>query len=74
MTYTQTIEIPADRKVHLDLELPETAPVGTVCLQLIPYQPPPLPRIGFLKGHISIPEDFDTMGGNEIAALFGGNR
>jgi prevent-host-death family protein len=28
-------------------------------------------RLGFLKGEIDVPDDFDRMGENEIAALFG---
>ena len=28
-------------------------------------------RLGFLKGEIEVPRDFDRMGENEIAALFG---
>jgi len=28
-------------------------------------------RIGFLKGKIEVPDDFDTMGQNEIIELFG---
>jgi prevent-host-death family protein len=28
-------------------------------------------RLGFLKGEIEVPDDFDTMGEREIAALFG---
>jgi len=28
-------------------------------------------RLGFLEGEIIVPEDFDTMGADEIAALFG---
>lgn len=28
-------------------------------------------RLGFLAGEIAVPEDFDTMGAAEIAALFG---
>ena len=28
-------------------------------------------RLGFLRGEISVPEDFDRMGEAEIAALFG---
>lgn len=28
-------------------------------------------RLGFLAGEIEVPEDFDTMGAAEIAALFG---
>ncbi|MDR1247037.1 MAG: type II toxin-antitoxin system prevent-host-death family antitoxin [Clostridiales Family XIII bacterium] len=36
-----------------------------------PYNPvAPRPRTGFLKGRVSVPSDFDHMGGNEIAALF----
>lgn len=27
-------------------------------------------RLGFLKGEIAVPEDFDRMGDGEIAALF----
>lgn len=29
-------------------------------------------RLGFLKGEIAVPDDFDRMGEREIAALFGG--
>ena len=29
-------------------------------------------RLGFLAGQIKVPDDFDTMGGTEIAQLFGG--
>ncbi|WP_028207337.1 type II toxin-antitoxin system Phd/YefM family antitoxin [Paraburkholderia nodosa] len=29
-------------------------------------------RIGFLKGQIKVPADFDTMGGDEIADQFEG--
>lgn len=28
-------------------------------------------RLGFLKGAFSVPDDFDRMGGDEIATLFG---
>lgn len=30
-------------------------------------------RLGFLTGEIVVPDDFDTMGDSEIAALFGGS-
>ena len=33
---------------------------------------PPRPRTGFLKNKMSVPADFDTMGGEEIAAIFEG--
>lgn len=29
------------------------------------------PRLGFLKGRIEIPDDFDRMGGEKIEKLFG---
>ena len=29
-------------------------------------------RLGFLAGEITVPEDFDRMGGAEIEELFGG--
>lgn len=28
-------------------------------------------RLGFLSGHMKVPEDFDRMGAADIAALFG---
>ena len=30
-------------------------------------------RVGFLSGKITVPDDFDRMGGAEIEALFGGD-
>ena len=33
----------------------------------------PVRRIGFLKGQIKVPADFDTMGADEIAGQFEGN-
>ncbi|MDR2861132.1 MAG: type II toxin-antitoxin system Phd/YefM family antitoxin [Syntrophobacterales bacterium] len=38
-----------------------------------PYTPVELrPRTGFLKGHIAVPDDFDSMYKSEIETLFGG--
>ena len=38
------------------------------------YMPPPDPtkRLGFLKGRLEIPADFDSMGHEEIQAVFAG--
>jgi prevent-host-death family protein len=38
------------------------------------YTPPPDPakRLGFLKGRLEVPADFDSMGNAEIQALFVG--
>jgi antitoxin (DNA-binding transcriptional repressor) of toxin-antitoxin stability system len=33
---------------------------------------PPYPRVGFMKGMVSVPADFDRMGSDEISALFEG--
>ncbi|MDR1571587.1 MAG: type II toxin-antitoxin system prevent-host-death family antitoxin [Clostridiales Family XIII bacterium] len=37
----------------------------------VPVPAVPCRRTGFLKGRISVPADFDNMGGHEIANLFG---
>jgi antitoxin (DNA-binding transcriptional repressor) of toxin-antitoxin stability system len=29
-------------------------------------------RLGFMEGQFNVPDDFDTMGGEEIERLFGG--
>lgn len=31
-------------------------------------------RLGFLTGHIAVPDDFDRMAAAEIGQLFGGDR
>jgi prevent-host-death family protein len=36
--------------------------------------PAPKPRIGFATGEIKVPDDFNTMGAAEIAALFEGEE
>ena len=38
------------------------------------YTPPPDPakRLGFLKGTLEVPADFDSMGKEEIQAMFAG--
>jgi prevent-host-death family protein len=33
---------------------------------------PPVKRLGFLAGQITVPDDFDRMGGDEIERLFEG--
>jgi prevent-host-death family protein len=40
------------------------------------YTPPPDPakRLGFLKGRLEIPADFDSMGLEEIQAMFEGHE
>jgi hypothetical protein len=84
MTIEQTVEIDRDRRVlRLEKPLPETVGAGWTKLTLIfsdaggkrteAAQTVPT-RIGFLKGSVSVPSDFDTLGQEEITALFEGKR
>jgi hypothetical protein len=36
--------------------------------------PDPAKRVGFLKGRLDIPDDFDSMGQAEIQAMFEGEE
>ena len=36
--------------------------------------PEPRSRIGFMAGEISVPDDFKTMGANEIRTVFSGRQ
>ena len=45
---------------------------GKPLVKVSPLDTPAEPkRLGFLKGEIEVPDDFDRMGEREIAALFG---
>jgi prevent-host-death family protein len=50
------------------------AKAGKPMVTVTAYEPPadPTRRIGFLKGMIDIPDDFDSMGGQEIMNMFEG--
>ena len=47
---------------------------GKPMVTVTAYTPPPSPakRIGFLKGKLEVPADFDSMGKEEIQAMFEG--
>lgn len=48
------------------------AKAGKPLVKVAALDAPPAPkRLGFLVGEIAVPEDFDSMGEAEIAALFG---
>lgn len=36
-------------------------------------EPEQMKRLGFMTGQLQVPDDFDRMGSDEIAKLFGGN-
>jgi len=47
------------------------AKAGRPLVKVAPLDAPATPqRLGFLKGEITVPDDFDRMGEREIAALF----
>jgi len=51
------------------------AKAGRPLVTVSPYaESVPCPRVGFLKGQVSVPADFDRMGGEEIAAMFEGGK
>ena len=52
------------------------AKAGKPMVTVIPYAPPPDPagRGGFLAGQIEVPPDFDSLGKEEIAAMFEGEK
>ena len=58
MTITKTIEIPADRRVTL--EVPREVPTGPVILTFTPAKTEPLKEreFGCLKGQIWMADDF----------------
>ena len=47
------------------------AKAGKPLVTVHPYEAAaPYPRVGFLKGLVSIPADFDSMGSGEISRMF----
>ena len=69
-----------DAKTHLSRLIEQAAQgeqviiakAGKPLVKLTALEAPAHPRrLGFLKGQIAVPEDFDTMGVEEIARLFG---
>lgn len=51
------------------------ARAGKPLVKVVGVDAPPEPRrLGFLAGEIAVPDDFDRMGEDAIAALFGVDR
>jgi len=48
------------------------AKAGKPMVKVVPVDAPSVPRrLGFMAGEIAVPDDFDTMGAEQVAALFG---
>ena len=48
------------------------AKAGKPLVKVVALDAPKQPqRLGFMKGEITVPDDFDTMGQDEIAEMFG---
>ena len=51
------------------------AKAGKPMVKVVPYKDiPAAPRIGFMKGKVTIPKDFDSMGAEDISEMFGGTQ
>jgi prevent-host-death family protein len=51
------------------------AKAGKPMVKVVPLDEPvkkPMRRLGFMKGQISVPDDFDQMGQEEIIRMFEG--
>ena len=52
------------------------AKAGKPMVKVVPLDAPPArkpQRLGFMKGQIKVPDDFDTMGQEEIEKMFYGS-
>lgn len=52
------------------------AKAGKPLVKVVPLETPmagQTQRLGFMSGRITVPDDFDRMGGAEIEILFGGD-
>jgi prevent-host-death family protein len=51
------------------------AKAGKPLVKVVPVDAPTAPRrLGFLRGPVTVPDDFDTMGQEEIEKLFHGGK
>jgi prevent-host-death family protein len=51
------------------------AKAGKPLVKVVPIDAPASPkRLGFMRGAFTVPDDFDTMGQEEIEAMFNGDE
>jgi hypothetical protein len=80
-TIQQTVQIPANRRLQLDLTIPESIPTGEAEVQVI-FSPlrqnaslqEDCGHLGFMRGQGVIPEDTKAVGREEIIAMFEGRE
>ncbi|MDR1785902.1 MAG: hypothetical protein LBR23_05480 [Spirochaetaceae bacterium] len=60
----QTVTIPADRRIHLDVELPDTVSVGSAQIRLNVF-PEPKERGGFFSQPVSL-QNFKMYSRDEL--------
>jgi len=73
-----------EAKTHLSLLVEKVAggepfiiaKAGKPMAKVVPYvtAEKKAKRVGFLSGQIEVPEDFDSMGQDEISSMFGGSN
>lgn len=72
-----------DAKTHLSRLVEQAASgetfiiakAGKPLVKVVALDAPATPqRLGFMRGDIDVPDDFDTMGQAQIEALFGGQE
>jgi prevent-host-death family protein len=79
----QTVNI-HEAKTHLSRLIEQAAKgepfviakAGKPLVKVIPLNAPDagqVKRLGFMAGQITVPDDFDRMGGAEVERLFGGD-
>jgi hypothetical protein len=73
--------VPVDGYIHFDIKSPASWSGGDVRVVFLePESAIPVPhterthRIGFLKDRVSVPDNFDTMGQDEIIKMFEGEE
>ena len=68
MTSNSEERIPTNLRMLLIVEV--LAKAGRPLARLVAYEPRPMLKFGSLKGKIEIPDDFDRIAADEIAAMF----
>jgi len=65
-----------EAKTHLSRLVDQVAKAGKPMVMVVPLdqERKPVSRRGFMAGQFTVPDDFDTMFADEIAAMFEGEE